>query len=142
MTRTIWLNPERVNKTLAFPSSQTLAAAHRRLGRTFLTNLGRSGISRESSRSIRRYTGMGSDSENEKSVKERKKLMAVAPIAKPLAGKKLCKRSLKLVRRGSLLYYYKRCCLFLRLIANVSLYHFGYYDSWTLGGLFRLLVLG
>ncbi|XP_042431361.1 H/ACA ribonucleoprotein complex subunit 2-like protein [Zingiber officinale] len=44
---------------------------------------------------------MGSDSENEKSVKERKKLMAVAPIAKPLAGKKLCKRSLKLVRRAA-----------------------------------------
>ncbi|URE28725.1 H ACA ribonucleoprotein complex subunit [Musa troglodytarum] len=43
---------------------------------------------------------MGSDSENEKSVKERKKMMAVAPIAKPLAGKKLCKRTLKLVRRG------------------------------------------
>ncbi|URE28724.1 H ACA ribonucleoprotein complex subunit [Musa troglodytarum] len=44
---------------------------------------------------------MGSDSENEKSVKERKKMMAVAPIAKPLAGKKLCKRTLKLVRRAA-----------------------------------------
>ncbi|XP_074572214.1 H/ACA ribonucleoprotein complex subunit 2-like protein [Curcuma longa] len=44
---------------------------------------------------------MGSDSENEKSVKERKKLMAVAPIAKPLAGRKLCKRTLKLVRRAA-----------------------------------------
>ncbi|RWW25091.1 hypothetical protein GW17_00010591, partial [Ensete ventricosum] len=44
--------------------------------------------------------GMGSDSETEKSAKERKKMMAVAPIAKPLAGKKLCKRTLKLVRRG------------------------------------------
>ncbi|RWW88653.1 hypothetical protein BHE74_00002463 [Ensete ventricosum] len=43
---------------------------------------------------------MGSDSETEKSAKERKKMMAVAPIAKPLAGKKLCKRTLKLVRRG------------------------------------------
>lgn len=43
---------------------------------------------------------MGSDSENEKSVKERKKFMAVAPISKPLAGRKLCKRTLKLVRRG------------------------------------------
>ncbi|CAD5168229.1 unnamed protein product [Musa acuminata subsp. malaccensis] len=42
---------------------------------------------------------MGSDSENKKSV-ERKKPMAVAPIAKPLAGKNLCKRTLKLVRRG------------------------------------------
>ncbi|XP_073011544.1 H/ACA ribonucleoprotein complex subunit 2-like protein [Typha latifolia] len=44
---------------------------------------------------------MGSDSETEKSAKERKKLMALAPIAKPLAGKKLCKRTLKLVRRAS-----------------------------------------
>jgi len=44
---------------------------------------------------------MGSDSEAEKSVqKEKKKLQALAPIAKPLAGKKLCKRTLKLVRRG------------------------------------------
>ncbi|CAL9133957.1 unnamed protein product, partial [Musa textilis] len=48
-----------------------------------------------------RPRGMGSDSENEKSVKERKKMMAVAPIAKPLAGKKLCKRTLKLVRRAA-----------------------------------------
>ncbi|GER29588.1 H/ACA ribonucleoprotein complex subunit 2-like protein [Striga asiatica] len=47
---------------------------------------------------------MGSDSENEKSVqkeKEKKKLLALAPIAKPLAGKKLCKRTLKLVRRAA-----------------------------------------
>ncbi|XP_010261797.1 PREDICTED: H/ACA ribonucleoprotein complex subunit 2-like protein [Nelumbo nucifera] len=44
---------------------------------------------------------MGSDSETEKSQKERKKLLALAPIAKPLAGKKLCKRTLKLVRRAS-----------------------------------------
>ncbi|KAJ8491160.1 hypothetical protein OPV22_012881 [Ensete ventricosum] len=44
---------------------------------------------------------MGSDSETEKSAKERKKMMAVAPIAKPLAGKKLCKRTLKLVRRAA-----------------------------------------
>ena len=44
---------------------------------------------------------MGSDSEAEKSQqKERKKIHALAPIAKPLAGKKLCKRALKLVRRG------------------------------------------
>nr|QOC60437.1 HRCS2L [Betula platyphylla] len=43
---------------------------------------------------------MGSDSEAEK-VKERKKLLAIAPIAKPLAGKKLCKRTLKLVRRAA-----------------------------------------
>ncbi|WOK99818.1 hypothetical protein Cni_G08530 [Canna indica] len=44
---------------------------------------------------------MGSDSENEKSVKEKKKLMAVSPIAKPLAGKKISKRVLKLVRRAA-----------------------------------------
>lgn len=44
---------------------------------------------------------MGSDSEAEKSaLKEKKKLSALAPIARPLAGKKLCKRTLKLVRRG------------------------------------------
>ena len=50
---------------------------------------------------------MGSDSEAEKSVqkeKERKKMLALAPIAKPLAGKKLCKRTLKLVRRGMLCF--------------------------------------
>ncbi|RWR85022.1 H/ACA ribonucleoprotein complex subunit 2-like protein [Cinnamomum micranthum f. kanehirae] len=44
---------------------------------------------------------MGSDSETEKSLKEKKKLMALAPIAKPLAGKKLCKKTLKLVRKAS-----------------------------------------
>ncbi|CAA0810979.1 H/ACA ribonucleoprotein complex subunit 2-like protein [Striga hermonthica] len=47
---------------------------------------------------------MGSDSENEKSAhkeREKKKLLALAPIAKPLAGKKLCKRTLKLVRRAA-----------------------------------------
>ncbi|KAK9118696.1 hypothetical protein Scep_016789 [Stephania cephalantha] len=44
---------------------------------------------------------MGSDSETEKSQKERKKMAALAPIAKPLAGKKLCKRTFKLVRRAS-----------------------------------------
>ncbi|KZV41069.1 H/ACA ribonucleoprotein complex subunit 2-like protein [Dorcoceras hygrometricum] len=45
---------------------------------------------------------MGSDSEAEKSaLKEKKKILALAPIAKPLAGKKLCKRTLKLVRRAA-----------------------------------------
>lgn len=44
---------------------------------------------------------MGSDSEAEKSLKEKKKMLALAPIAKPLAGKKLCKRTLKLVRRAA-----------------------------------------
>ncbi|XP_010929081.1 H/ACA ribonucleoprotein complex subunit 2-like protein [Elaeis guineensis] len=44
---------------------------------------------------------MGSDSETEKCIKEKKKMMAVAPIAKPLAGKKLSKRTFKLVRRAS-----------------------------------------
>ena len=48
---------------------------------------------------------MGSDSEAEKSQqKERKKVVALAPIAKPLAGKKLCKRTLKLVRKGIYIY--------------------------------------
>lgn len=50
---------------------------------------------------------MGSDSEVEKTAqkeRERKKMQALAPIAKPLAGKKLCKRTLKLVRRGIYAY--------------------------------------
>lgn len=45
-----------------------------------------------------------SDSEVEKTAqkeKERKKLLAIAPIAKPLAGKKLSKRTSKLVRRAT-----------------------------------------
>ncbi|XP_008811185.2 H/ACA ribonucleoprotein complex subunit 2-like protein [Phoenix dactylifera] len=45
---------------------------------------------------------MGSDSETEsRSIKERRNLISLAPIAKPLAGKKLRKRTLKLVRRAS-----------------------------------------
>ncbi|KAE8720489.1 H/ACA ribonucleoprotein complex subunit 2-like protein [Hibiscus syriacus] len=47
---------------------------------------------------------MGSDREVEKShqkEKERKKMLAIAPIAKPLAGKKLSKKTLKLVRKAS-----------------------------------------
>ncbi|KAB2633661.1 H/ACA ribonucleoprotein complex subunit 2-like protein [Pyrus ussuriensis x Pyrus communis] len=47
---------------------------------------------------------MGSDSEVEKSAQkesEKKKLQALAPVAKPLAGKKLCKRTLKLVRKAA-----------------------------------------
>ncbi|KAL4559358.1 hypothetical protein LXL04_031496 [Taraxacum kok-saghyz] len=46
----------------------------------------------------------GSDSEVEKSARkenEKKKLLALAPIAKPLAGKKLSKRTLKLVRKAA-----------------------------------------
>lgn len=46
---------------------------------------------------------LGTDSEAEKTAqkeKDKKKLTGLAPIAKPLAGKKLCKRTLKLVRRG------------------------------------------
>nr|AFK35508.1 unknown [Medicago truncatula] len=43
---------------------------------------------------------MGSDSEGEKSV-QRKKMQALAPIAKPLAGKKLSKKTLKLVKRAA-----------------------------------------
>ncbi|XP_044476599.1 H/ACA ribonucleoprotein complex subunit 2-like protein [Mangifera indica] len=46
---------------------------------------------------------MGSDSEAERTQQkeEKKKILALAPIAKPLAGKKLCKRTLKLVRRAA-----------------------------------------
>ncbi|KAJ8752262.1 hypothetical protein K2173_003898 [Erythroxylum novogranatense] len=47
---------------------------------------------------------MGSDSEvdrSEKKERERKKVLALAPIAKPLAGKKLCKRTFKLIRRAA-----------------------------------------
>ncbi|PIA63377.1 hypothetical protein AQUCO_00201011v1 [Aquilegia coerulea] len=45
---------------------------------------------------------MESDSEAEKSAhKERKKIQALAPIAKPLAGKKLSKKTLKLVRKAA-----------------------------------------
>ncbi|GJN22139.1 hypothetical protein PR202_gb09677 [Eleusine coracana subsp. coracana] len=47
---------------------------------------------------------MGSDTETEK----KKAPVALAPIAKPLAGKKLCKRTLKLVRRASEAKYLKR----------------------------------
>ncbi|KAF5934051.1 hypothetical protein HYC85_030222 [Camellia sinensis] len=46
----------------------------------------------------------GSYSDVEKSAqkeKEKKKLLALAPIAKPLAGKKLSKRTFKLVRRAA-----------------------------------------
>ncbi|KAL8161633.1 hypothetical protein V2J09_013122 [Rumex salicifolius] len=46
---------------------------------------------------------MGSDSENEKSGKDKKKIISLAPIAKSLAGKKLCKRTLKLVRKEKVL---------------------------------------
>ncbi|XP_019255266.1 PREDICTED: H/ACA ribonucleoprotein complex subunit 2-like protein [Nicotiana attenuata] len=47
---------------------------------------------------------MGSDREVEKPAqkeKEIKKLLAIAPIAKPLAGTKLSKRTFKLVRRAT-----------------------------------------
>ncbi|KAL9239435.1 hypothetical protein vseg_013758 [Gypsophila vaccaria] len=46
---------------------------------------------------------MGSESETEKSNQKDKKKIAVslAPIAKPLAGKKLCKKTFKLVRRAA-----------------------------------------
>nr|GMD34028.1 H/ACA ribonucleoprotein complex subunit 2-like protein [Ipomoea batatas]GMD37473.1 H/ACA ribonucleoprotein complex subunit 2-like protein [Ipomoea batatas] len=54
---------------------------------------------------------MGSDSETEKSAqkeREKKKVLALAPIAKPLAGKKLSKRTFKLVRRAAELKCLKR----------------------------------
>ncbi|KDO65595.1 hypothetical protein CISIN_1g0316172mg, partial [Citrus sinensis] len=46
---------------------------------------------------------MGSDSEAERTPHkdEKKKIVSLAPIAKPLAGKKLSKRTLKLVRRAA-----------------------------------------
>ncbi|KAE8683992.1 H/ACA ribonucleoprotein complex subunit 2 [Hibiscus syriacus] len=45
---------------------------------------------------------MGSDSVADKSErKERGEDLALAPIAKPLAGKKLCKKTLKFVRRAA-----------------------------------------
>ncbi|KAK5846254.1 hypothetical protein F383_15236 [Gossypium arboreum] len=47
---------------------------------------------------------MGSDSEAEKTQqkeKERKKMFAISPIAKPLAGKKLSKKTLKFVRKAA-----------------------------------------
>ncbi|XVE54621.1 hypothetical protein DITRI_Ditri03aG0096700 [Diplodiscus trichospermus] len=47
---------------------------------------------------------MGSDSEAERTQqkeKEKKKRLGVAPIAKPLAGKKLCKKTLKFVRKAA-----------------------------------------
>lgn len=61
---------------------------------------------------------MGSDSETEKSVKDKKKMMALAPISKPLAGKKLCKRTLKLVRRGKIrpMVSIWMCCGFKSLV--------------------------
>ncbi|XP_019167017.1 PREDICTED: H/ACA ribonucleoprotein complex subunit 2-like protein [Ipomoea nil] len=54
---------------------------------------------------------MGSDSETEKTAqkeREKKKVLALAPIAKPLAGKKLSKRTFKLVRRAAELKCLKR----------------------------------
>ncbi|KAG8475831.1 hypothetical protein CXB51_032768 [Gossypium anomalum] len=55
---------------------------------------------------------MGSDSEAEKSQQrkenEKKKMLAVAPIAKPLAGKRLCKKTFKLVRKAAELKCLKR----------------------------------
>ncbi|KAM7278356.1 hypothetical protein ACFE04_005490 [Oxalis oulophora] len=43
---------------------------------------------------------MGSDSETENQG-SKKRITSLSPIAKPLAGKKLCKRTLKLVRRAT-----------------------------------------
>lgn len=45
---------------------------------------------------------MGSDTEAEKSIqKEKKKAISLAPIAKPLAGKKLQKKTFKLIQKGT-----------------------------------------
>lgn len=53
--------------------------------------------------SYNRKIKMGSDAEmeKEKASKEKRKMLMLSPIARPLAGKKLCKRTLKLVRRAS-----------------------------------------
>lgn len=77
---------------------------------------------------------MGSDSEAEKSAhKEKKKVLALAPIAKPLAGKKLSKRALKLVRRG----LYKPLSL-----SSLSLYIYTYEDIFLLFGFLNNFELG
>jgi hypothetical protein len=39
-------------------------------------------------------------SDDEKDVKKEKRKVGLAPIAKPLAGKKLSKKSLKVVKKG------------------------------------------
>ncbi|CAF1696730.1 H/ACA ribonucleoprotein complex subunit 2-like protein [Brassica napus] len=45
---------------------------------------------------------MGSDTEAEKSIqKEKKKVISLAPIAKPLAGKKLQKKTFKLIQKAA-----------------------------------------
>lgn len=72
---------------------------------------------------------MGSDSEAEKSaLKEKKKLSALAPIARPLAGKKLCKRTLKLVRRGILKFLESSFCFFVNLLDG-----FGFFSDFSTG---------
>ncbi|KAH7286726.1 hypothetical protein KP509_32G020300 [Ceratopteris richardii] len=50
---------------------------------------------------------MVSDGENGDK-KEKRRLLAVSPIAKPLAGKKLCKRTLKVIRLASDMKQLKR----------------------------------
>lgn len=50
---------------------------------------------------------MASDGENEHK-KERRKVAALSPISRPLAGKKLCKRTLKIVRRAAEMKQLKR----------------------------------
>ncbi|OIS97757.1 haca ribonucleoprotein complex subunit 2-like protein [Nicotiana attenuata] len=73
---------------------------------------------------------MGSDREVEKPAqkeKEIKKLLAIAPIAKPLAGTKLSKRTFKLVRRGihkllrtRYLPLFISCCILCVIAGNIS----------------------
>eukprot|EP00250_Pteridium_aquilinum_P004083 c14320_g1_i1 orf=86-547(+) len=50
---------------------------------------------------------MVSDGEAE-AKKDRRRILAISPIAKPLAGKKLCKRTLKVIRRASEMKQLKR----------------------------------
>ena len=61
---------------------------------------------------------MGSDTEAEKSIqKEKKKVISLAPIAKPLAGKKLQKKTFKLIQKGT-----NHVCLSLsNCVFNISL---------------------
>lgn len=57
---------------------------------------------------------MGSDTEAEKSIQKEKKKFAIslAPIAKPLAGKKLQKRTFKLIQKGKNLSFRARFITF------------------------------
>ena len=64
---------------------------------------------------------MGSDTEAEKSIqKEKKKVISLAPIAKPLAGKKLQKKTFKLIQKGT----NQVCFITIQLCVLISLFNF------------------